>query len=231
MREKEMNSTGNEKIIITGALALLFGATVIAIWYYRKDQQRNVVDERDLNNKTSDGSYLPSSAVSVESLVSRNEVATCGNNQQVAPLGVAPLPSLALAFELYNASCICGETLSNNCAHFLSDALLRSGYKIDNGCGIAKYDRCKSGRPVRAKELRLWAEFMVNQKKGEKRVSHDAKHGHKTAISSGFWFVYQERKSDHQGHVCLHHETSEKKYSWCGTGDYENWEVQWHYRF
>jgi hypothetical protein len=33
-----MNSTGNEKIIITGALALLFDATVIAIWYYRKGQ-------------------------------------------------------------------------------------------------------------------------------------------------------------------------------------------------
>ena len=66
-----------------------------------------------------------------------------------------------------------------------------------------------------------WVKSMPNV---EMRTNHDS-------TSEGYWFVYQERKSDGQGHVCIHKENQGGEFSWVGTGNYPDWEVQWHYRF
>ena len=110
----------------------------------------------------------------------------------------------------------------DNCAHFLSDALIKGNFsELDGGEGLNHREEngfivCPSGRPVRAKELRNWAE----QKWGPPHSSP----------RSGINFVYQEGSQKNQRHVLL-------KMYWNlwffylniddrGTGDYYYWEVQ-----
>jgi len=228
MEEKEIDT--KQKIIIAGVLSLLFGVTVITIWYYRRNGDGAVPKEPDSDD-------LVDMSNGQNNLVSNYSVSRVNHYPVLAPQQpprLAPqLPSLKLAFTLYSSNCICGKKLANNCAHFLSDALIRAGYQINDGFGIAKFERCTSGRSIRAKELLSWAKYMVGQNKGESRLSHNAEHGHKTTINSGFWFVYQERR-DGQGHVCLHDENDKDgkaQYVSCGTGDYPDWPIQNHFRF
>jgi hypothetical protein len=133
--------------------------------------------------------------------------------------------TLAGGFTNYRGSCECGEDLGNNCAHFLSDALIRAGHdELDGGVG-GLYRRhggrvvCRSGRPVRAREMRDWfsAQASTNQN-GE------------PTDDSRYWAVYQERASDGQGHVVIHHHTGTgTEYDFRGTGDYPSWRTQRHY--
>ncbi|MEW8351122.1 MAG: hypothetical protein AB2687_22680 [Candidatus Thiodiazotropha taylori] len=123
--------------------------------------------------------------------------------------------SLSRAFSLYTNSCTCGRRYSDNCAHFLSNALIRAGYTMGSGA------KCSHGRLIRAKELLRWAQSRPGR-------TYRNNHNNPT-ITSGYWVVYQER-SDGQGHVCLHQEKP-RTYSWRGTGDYDSWPVQWHYKF
>jgi hypothetical protein len=133
--------------------------------------------------------------------------------------------ALWLAYGAYRGSCDCGGNLGNNCAHYLSDALIRAGYgELDGGKG-GRYRRhrsrivCKSGRPVRAKEMRDWfASKAIDTRTNEPEAD----------IPSGYWAVYQERARDGQGHVLLHHHTG-GSYSYRGTGDYPTWRTQIHY--
>ncbi len=133
--------------------------------------------------------------------------------------------SLATAFSNYRGSCDCGEDLGNNCAHYLSDALIRAGYtELDGGTG-ALYRRrngrvvCKAGRPVRARELRDWFAGQAS-----------ATHSGEPTDDSRYWAVYQERAADGQGHVVIHHHTGTgTAYDWRGTGDYPTWHTQDHY--
>ncbi|MEC0184744.1 hypothetical protein P4H61_25055 [Paenibacillus peoriae] len=122
--------------------------------------------------------------------------------------------SLSKAYELYEGKCTCDTSYGNDCAHFLSNALINAGYSITSGV------KCPTGRLIRAKELRDWAKKMPNV---VERTNHDSS-------SSGYWFVYQERANDGQGHVCIHKE-NQGKHTSVGTGDYPDWEVQTHYQF
>jgi hypothetical protein len=115
---------------------------------------------------------------------------------------------------LYRGYCECGTTYDNNCAHFLTDAMVRAGLPKPFPTGVAK---CPSGRMIRAKETLAWFRTFSS--------GFNNNHGN---LSSGYWFVYQE--SNGQGHVCIHQETSNSWY-WWGTGDYPNWPVQWHYYY
>jgi hypothetical protein len=133
--------------------------------------------------------------------------------------------ALWLAYGAYRGSCDCGESLGNNCAHYLSDALIRAGYgELDGGKGGLYRRRngrivCKSGRPVRAKEMRDWfASKAIDTRTNEPEAD----------IPDGYWAVYQERARDGQGHVLLHHHTG-GSYSYRGTGDYPTWRTQIHY--
>ena len=71
---------------------------------------------------------------------------------------------------------------------------------------------CRSGRPIRAKELRAWAQAKWGQPK--------------SSPQDGINFVYQERCSDSQGHVLLKI-FSDMKFK--GTGDYPEYEIQEYY--
>lgn len=123
--------------------------------------------------------------------------------------------SLSNAFNLYEDKCDCGDRYENNCAHFLSNALIKAGFRMPSWGA-----KCRSGRMIRAKELRDWAKSIPN-------VVFKANHN---SINSGHWFVYQERASDGQGHVCIHLEKPDS-YQWVGTGNFPNWELQEHYKF
>ena len=137
--------------------------------------------------------------------------------------------SLAKAWDKYRGSCECRNKYGyeNNCAHYLSDALIRAGYnELDGGTEEDREMRlrngfivCSAGRPIRAKELRDWF--------GRKFTKH-------LIPRKGINAVYQER-ADGQGHVLL------KKYAhscrkrrlifkgFRGTGDYPDWKVQEYY--
>ncbi len=128
-------------------------------------------------------------------------------------LDVHPLTSLSAAYDAYVDSCDCGDRFSDNCAHFVSNALIRAGYTLGGGT------KCRCGRLIRAKELLAW----VRSRPG-RRFSQNHQ-----GLSSGVWIVYQER-DDGQGHILFHKEAS-GRHSWKGTGDYPDWPVQWHYSF
>jgi hypothetical protein len=119
---------------------------------------------------------------------------------------------LAQSFNLYRGKCECGVTYDNNCAHFLTDAMVRAG--LPSAFPVAS-EKCSAGRLIRAKECLAWFRDISTGF----AANHDS-------LSSGYWFVYQE--SGGQGHVCIHLEGGDK-YSWKGTTDLPNWPVQWHY--
>ena len=129
---------------------------------------------------------------------------------------------LQAAWNQYSGSCKCKKTQDNNCAHYLSDALIKGGFsELNGGEGLNHRVRngfivCPSGRPVQAMQLRNWAE----QEFGRPHSSP----------KNGINFVYQEDPQSNQRHVVL------KKYlrvlslfvkiEHKGTGDYPSWEVQ-----
>lgn len=134
--------------------------------------------------------------------------------------------SLTDAFNNYRGRCDCGEDLGNNCAHYLSDALIRSGYaaELDGGNG-ALYRRrhgrivCRAGRPVRAKEIMGWFVSKATDIHSGEPIG-DTRH----------WAVYQKRASDGQEHVVIHaHNGTGTTYTWRGTGNYPTWRTQRHH--
>ena len=129
--------------------------------------------------------------------------------------------SLQTAWNKYSDSCKCGhgyETYDNNCAHFLSDALIKGGFSdIDGGSGgdlrqVNGFCVCRSGRPLRAKELRMWF--------GREWSRH-------SKPQNGINAVYQE--SSGQGHVLLKSYKDGKSTGHVGTGDYPGWSTQEYY--
>jgi len=129
--------------------------------------------------------------------------------------------TLASAFSQYSGACDCGEDLGNNCAHYLSDALIKGGYNdLDGGEGglYRKHNGrvvCKSGRPVRAKEMRDWFSSMAS----------DTSAGEPD--DTQYWAVYQHDGYP-GGHVVIHHHNG-TEYDFRGTGDYPEWGTQNHY--
>lgn len=104
--------------------------------------------------------------------------------------------SLQEAANVFDRACSCGEALANNCAHYLSDAMIDAGYtELDGGVG-GMYRRrngfvvCKHGRPVRAKEMRDWFADEGTVENSETKPD-------------GYYAVYQQRDRDGQGHVTI----------------------------
>lgn len=123
------------------------------------------------------------------------------------------LASISSAYNIYTNSCDCGDRYADNCAHFISNALIKAGYSMGSG------EKCRCGRMIRAKELLRW----VQRRPGRRFAQNHNR------LPSGIWVVYQER-SDGQAHILFHRELPDKYY-WKGTGDYDGWPVQWHYSF
>ena len=106
-------------------------------------------------------------------------------------------------------------------AHISSNALIKGGFtEIDGGNGEAVRTVnglcvCWSGRPIRAKELRAWF--------GRQWTSHKEP-------QEGINAVYQERASDHHGHVLLKlYDAQKQQNDFRGTKDYPGWEIQEYY--
>ena len=92
------------------------------------------------------------------------------------------------AFDGYQNHCKCGVSYDGlNCAHFLSNTLINTGFtelgKLEDAA------TCPSCRPIRAKELHKWF-------KDNFTFCPDPP-------TDGYTLVYQERQSDGQGHVLL----------------------------
>ena len=120
--------------------------------------------------------------------------------------------SVQSAWDSYSNSCACGQRYDNNCAHFLSNALIEGGFSaIDGGDGcdlrtVNGFCVCKSGRPIRAKELRNW--FGRNWTR-------------RSSPQDGINVVYQEKSG--QGHVLLKKYSNGKSTGDEGTGDHPSW--------
>jgi hypothetical protein len=110
------------------------------------------------------------------------------------------------AAKVFMEECAGGGEYTNNCAHFLSNAFIKSGLTdfdaphacIKARCSVkeGQLKECKFSsqfqyRPIRAKELRCWF-----QEKATTTVTE-------AANGSGFWAAYQEKPSDSQGHVAI----------------------------
>ncbi len=98
----------------------------------------------------------------------------------------------------YTNSCECGERFNNNCAHFLTNWMIKNGAISQNPSGCYC---CQKGRPVRAKEVRNVFVSMGLSKHYNP--------------PSGNCYIYCERNSDHQGHVYY----GKKNSCVAGTGD------------
>ena len=128
--------------------------------------------------------------------------------------------SLDDAWKSYTQSCECGNSFKGkNCAHFLSNALIKGGFtEIDGKKGADQFRTvngfcvCTHGRPVRAKEMRAW--FARKWERHQKP-------------QEGYNAVYQE-KSNGQGHVLLQKGTDPNG-PYVGTENYPSWSIQEYY--
>lgn len=113
----------------------------------------------------------------------------------------------------YTGTCVSGERLSNNCAHFLGDAIIRAGHD-DLLTSEHITVRCPAGRPIRAQEMLRW-------------FQHHATEFHLgIPENSGWWFGYQEKPG--RRHVLLLNSDTGAYY---GTDHCTDWPVQWFYRW
>lgn len=123
-------------------------------------------------------------------------------------------PSLEDAAKAYNETCAGGDRVSNNCAHFLSDAFIRAGFtELETSDLIT--ERCPHGRPLRAQEMLKWF-----QSKAERF------HSGRLEPNSGYWASYQEKPG--RRHVTILDTSTGKFY---GTADCKDWPVQWNYQW
>ena len=108
----------------------------------------------------------------------------------------------------YSNSCVCGEKFTNNCAHFLSNWMIKNGDLSPNPSGTYC---CKSGRPVRAKEMRN----VFTNELGLSRSFNPP---------SGNCYIYCEYNSNHQGHVYY----GTKSYCEAGTGSGTDFDMDYY---
>ena len=87
----------------------------------------------------------------------------------------------------YTNSCECGEAFTNNCAHYLSNWMINNNVMSKNP---GKAYCCKSGRPIRAKEMR----DVFTGTLGLTKSFNPPKDGSNC-------YIYCEDKKSHQGHV------------------------------
>ena len=130
--------------------------------------------------------------------------------------------SLTTAWDKFTLSCDCGHDYGTmNCAHFLSNALINAGFSAINGGkggdmrNVKGFCVCRSGRPIRAKELRSW--FNTKWTK------------HSKPPKDGIIAIYQEHSG--QGHVLLGKYENDKLTGSKGTGPgyYSGWNNEYYY--
>lgn len=116
------------------------------------------------------------------------------------------------AAKLFADSCEGGDSYDNNCAHYLSNAFIRSGFselRDANGCINA---RCSTAakRPIRARDMWCWFK------------SKAVESGGAVARNTGIWAVFQLNESEYWGgHVVI---IDTRTWKYYGTGWYGGWD-------
>jgi hypothetical protein len=119
--------------------------------------------------------------------------------------------SIAGAAALFRKLCEGGDAYENNCAHFLSDAFLRTGYTelqvparcINARCGTA------AKRAIRARDMWCWFKEMATDRRDS------------LPKNEGFWAVFQLKEEEYWGgHVIIFDSDKNVYY---GTAHYPNW--------
>jgi hypothetical protein len=127
-------------------------------------------------------------------------------------------PSLEMVASYWADSCVGGDALANNCAHFLSDAFIRSGYTELNPPATCINARCETSakRPLRARDMWCWFQ------------SRATKTSTQLTKGTGWWAAFQLKETVYWGgHVVLFDSNNWKYY---GTGWYPDWDqhlYQW----
>ena len=125
---------------------------------------------------------------------------------------------LKLAWDSYKDSCVCGYAYERNSAHCFSNSLIIGGFvSIYGGEGsnfriVNGFCVCRSGRPVRAKEVRDWF--------GQNWVQH-------SSPRDGINLVYQERSGG--GHVLMKMYKDRICVDYKGTVDHADWPYHEYY--
>lgn len=128
----------------------------------------------------------------------------------------------------YPASCCKGSRkYENNCAHFLSDALVRCGFvELLSDGALYKCDKadcqCPSERrPIRARELWEWFKRKATTK--HERVRWD-----KLPRNSGWWAVFQINEAEYYGgHVVVIDTENWEYYGTCSYPAWDQYAYQW----
>ncbi len=127
-----------------------------------------------------------------------------------------PQVSLLTVGKNYNGTCTGGQRESNNCAHFLSDAFIRSGYEeLLDLPYVTTRCRCGTGRVVRAQEMLKWFQAKA-----------ETFHAGIPEPGTGVWAMYQEKPG--RRHVLIYDANTGKYY---GTDNCVEWPVQWAYQW
>ena len=123
-------------------------------------------------------------------------------------------PPLTKVSKKYRRGCACGVRLSNNCAHYLSNAFIEAGYtELLEVPWIT--ERCKAGRVIRAQDMLKW----FQEKRGQFHLGTPPP-------KSGLWATYQEKPD--RRHVLI---TDTNKNTYYGTDNCLTWPTQWHYQW
>jgi hypothetical protein len=129
--------------------------------------------------------------------------------------------------EYPSSCCKGGQKFPNNCAHFLSDAMIRAGFSdLLTDSALYKCDKSNCGcpqerRPIRAREM--WAWFQNKATKKQEKISWK-----NISKNSGWWAVFQLNETEYWGgHVIV---LDTDRWEYYGTCSYPAWDqycYQW----
>lgn len=125
-------------------------------------------------------------------------------------------------------SCCAGsQKFENNCAHFLSDALIRCGFTellTDSSLYRCDKSNCKipnARRPIRAREM--WAWFQKKATKRQEKVPWN-----QIKKNSGWWAVFQLNEPEYWGgHVIVLNTNNWEYYGTCSYPKWDQYAYQW----
>lgn len=115
------------------------------------------------------------------------------------------------AAKAYVGQCEGGDKFKNNCAHFLSNALIAAGYDDLRQPDICVHARCftDARRPIRARDMWCWFKDRAT------------KTGGVVVRNTGLWAVFQLDESQYWGgHVVI---VDSDRWIYYGTGWYDDW--------
>ena len=116
----------------------------------------------------------------------------------------------------YTNSCPCNEKYEGNCAHYLSNWMIKNGKLSTNPKGAYC---CKEGRPIRAKEMR---DVFVNCLK-LKRKFNPPKDRNDNVINCYIYCEKTENPNKGQGHVYY----GKKNNCVAGTGSADGFDMKY----